>query len=73
MKDISFVGTEEEIKFIKKRNTNLNKIIWIPLSLDALIYLDLNNEEYINPLKYFTNLDHKKGASFQKKYLKIIK
>ena len=60
MKDISFVRTEEEIKFIKKRNTNLNKIIWIPLSLDALIYLDLNNEEYINPLKYFTNLDHKK-------------
>lgn len=73
MKDISFVGTEEEIKFIKKRNTNLNKIIWIPLSLDALIYLDLNKEEYINPLKYFTNLDHKKGVSFQKKYLKIIK
>ena len=64
--NISFVGTEEEIKFIQKRNTNLSKILWVPLSLDALVYLDLKNEEYINPLNYFTNLDHKKGIDFQK-------
>ena len=25
--NISFVGTEEEIKFIQKRNTNLSKIL----------------------------------------------
>ena len=66
--NISFVGTEEEIKFIQKRNTNLSKILWVPLSLDALVYLDLKNEEYINTLNYFTNSDHKKGIDFQKKY-----
>ena len=71
--NISFVGTEEEIKFIQKRNTNLSKILWVPLSLDALVYLDLKNEEYINPLNYFTNLDHKKGIDFQKKYINLIK
>ena len=71
--NISFVGTEEEIKFIQKRNTNLNKILWVPLSLDALVYLDLKNEEYINPLNYFTNSDHKKGIDFQKKYINLIK
>ena len=64
--NISFVGTEEEIKFIQKRNTNSNKILWVPLSLDALVYLDLSNEEYINPLKYFTNSDHKKELIFKK-------
>lgn len=71
--NISFVGTEEEIKFIQKRNTNLNKILWVPLSLDALVYLDLSNEEYINPLNYFANSDHKNGVDFQKKYIKLIR
>ena len=31
------------------------------------------NEEYINPLNYFTNSDHKKGIDFQKKYINLIK
>ena len=66
--NISFVGTEEEIKFIQKRNTNLSKILWVPLSLDALVYLDLKNEEYINPLNYFTNSDHKRELIFKKIY-----
>lgn len=70
--DISFVGTKNEIEFIQKNNSNSNEITWVPLSLDALVYLDMNKKKYIDPLKYFNNLDHRKGIDFQKKYFKSI-
>ncbi len=71
--NISFVGSEKEIRFIKKNSPSIKKIYWVPLSLDALFYLDYNKINYINPIKYFKNLDHYKGIKFNKKYLNIIK
>ena len=71
--NISFVGSMEEIQFIQRNNLNFKKIYWIPLSLDALVYLDKNQIDYINPIKYFKNFDHIQAIRFQKKYLKLIK
>ena len=71
--NISFVGSEKEIRFIKKNSPRIKKIYWVPLSLDALVYLDHNKINYINPIKYFKNSDHYKGIKFNKKYLNIIK
>ena len=53
--NISFVGSEKEIRFIKKNSPRIKKIYWVPLSLDALVYLDHNKINYINPIKYFKN------------------
>ena len=46
--NISFVGSEKEIKFIKKNSPSIRKIYWVPLSLDALFYLDYNKINYMN-------------------------
>ena len=70
--NISFVGSEKEIRFIKKNSPSIKNILGAFKSR-CLVYLDYNKINYINPIKYFKNLDHYKGIKFNKKYLNIIK
>ena len=67
--NFSFVQSKEEIKFILKKKNN---IIFIPLNLDSLIYLEINKINFLNPKEILNNDDHKKFISFTEKFISGI-
>ena len=50
---VSFAQSKEEIDFILNKISQ--KILFIPLNLETLIYLNQKKISYLNPKYYFTN------------------
>jgi len=75
MKKISLIIAQDlkELKFIlKKVNLNENSKC-LPLSLDTLLYCDLNKIPYINPSSFLDNKIHKDGLVACEKLIKKYK
>ena len=63
----------KELKFILKNLKLKNNFKCLPLSLDTLLYCDLNKISYINPTEILDNNIHKEGLLASEKLTNIIK
>lgn len=66
----SFVQSKEEINFLLKKE---KKLIFIPLNLASLIYLDSKKIHFINPINLIDNRSHKNFLIFSENFLKKLK
>ena len=66
----SFVQSKEEINFLLKKE---KKLIFIPLNLATLIYLDSKKIHFINPINLIDNRSHKNFLIFSENFLKKLK
>ena len=62
----SFVQSKKINFLFKKRK----KLIFIPLNLATLIYLELKKIHFINPINLIDNRSHKNFLIFFRKFLK---
>ncbi len=66
----SFVQSKEEINFLLK---DKKKIVFIPLNLDTLIYLNVKKINFINPLVLIKNNNYRNFLNFSEKFLANLK
>lgn len=68
MKNLIIVFNKEN--FSKSRS--IKNSLYLPLSIETLLYCEINKLPHLNPLNYFKNEDHKKGQIFSEQLLKKI-
>ena len=66
----SFVQSKEEINFLLKDE---KKIVFIPLNLDTLVYLNVKKINFINPLVLIKNNNYRNFLNFSEKFLAKLK
>jgi len=64
---VSFAQSKEEIDFILNKINQ--QILFIPLNLETLIYLNQKKLSYLNPKYHFTNEKHKQALFFTEKFI----
>ena len=61
---LAIVQSEEEIKFIQKNF--LQKITYLPLNLESLTYLIINNYSFLNPTNFLPEKFHEETTDYVK-------
>ena len=64
---MSFVQSKNEIDFILNKTNQ--KVVFVPLNLDSMVYLKKRKLFFLNPITYFKNEEHKKALSFTEKFI----